>query len=56
MRAFIILFTLTLFVSCKNEVKEIVTMKEDVFVLANALHLDTTMVRSTNLESPRLLE
>lgn len=35
MRAFIILFTLTVLVSCKNEVKEMATMKEDVFVLAN---------------------
>ena len=46
MRAFIILFTLTLFVSCKNEVKEIVTMKEDVFVLAS----DDFLGRKTGTE------
>jgi len=46
MRAFIILFTLTVFVSCKNEVKEIVTMKEDVFVLAN----DDFLGRETGTE------
>jgi len=46
MRAFIILFTLSVFVSCKNEVKEIVTMKEDVFVLAD----DNFLGRKTGTE------
>jgi len=46
MRAFIILFTLSVFVSCKNEVKEIVTMKEDVFVLAD----DNFLGRETGTE------
>jgi Peptidase family M28/PDZ domain len=46
MRAFIILFTLSVFVSCKNEVKETVTMKEDVFVLAN----DDFLGRETGTE------
>jgi len=46
MRAFIILFTLTVLVSCKNEVKETVTMKEDVFVLAN----DDFLGRETGTE------
>ncbi|TDI69113.1 MAG: M28 family peptidase [Bacteroidetes bacterium] len=46
MRAFIILFTLSVFISCKNEVKEIVTMKEDVFVLAD----DNFLGRKTGTE------
>lgn len=46
MRAFIILFTLSVFVSCKNEGKEIVTMKEDVFVLAD----DNFLGRKTGTE------
>ena len=46
MRAFIILFTLSVFVSCKNEVKETVTMKEDVFVLAD----DNFLGRKTGTE------
>ena len=35
MRAFIILFSLTVLVSCKNELSEVISMKEDVFVLAD---------------------
>ncbi len=46
MRAFIILFTLSVFFSCKNEVKEIVTMKDDVFVLAD----DNFLGRKTGTE------
>ena len=46
MRAFIILFTLSVVFSCKNEVKEIVTMKDDVFVLAD----DNFLGRKTGTE------
>jgi peptidase M28-like protein/PDZ domain-containing protein len=46
MRAFIILFALTVLASCKNEVKETVTMKEDVFVLAS----DDFLGRETGTE------